>query len=66
MKKILLILLLCMTNLTGYSEVSQPTSKGTYRVVLAKVVGRNSGHLAQQCHLTHILIIVLTHHTHIR
>lgn len=47
MRKILLFFLLCITAITGYAEVNQTTSKGTHRILLAKSIGRTSGHLAQ-------------------
>ena len=39
MRKILLFFLLCITAITGYAEVNQTTSKGSYCVVIAKSAG---------------------------
>ena len=47
MKKILFFLLLCTTTIVGFAEVNQTTSKGSYRVVITKVIGQHSSHFTQ-------------------
>lgn len=47
MRKILLFFLLCITAITGYAEVNQTTTKGSYIVVTTRASGHKTNHLAQ-------------------